>query len=89
MWFSKVTIKFGIKLCIKINKKDKTNGTKFGYNSYLKINITTYFENLIIRLYVIYIFNTHVKFCTNQMISNIRSINLFLIHNFRIQKLEI
>ena len=81
MWFSKVTIKFGIKLCIKINKKDKTNGTKFGYNSHLKINMTTYFENLIIKLYV--------KFRTNRMIFTIRSINLFLIHNFKIQKLEI
>ena len=30
-----------------------------------KINITTYFENLIIKLHVLYTLNKHVKFCIN------------------------
>ena len=29
----------------------------------IKINMTAYFENLKITLYVFYVFNTHVKFC--------------------------
>ena len=32
-----------------------------------KINTTTYFENLIIELHILYAHNTHVKFCINQM----------------------
>ena len=30
-----------------------------------KINIITYFENLIVELYVLYTLNIHVKFCVN------------------------
>ena len=30
-----------------------------------KINIITYFENLIIELHILYTFNIHVKFCIN------------------------
>ena len=30
-----------------------------------KINIITYFENLIVKLYVFYILNAHIKFCVN------------------------
>ena len=40
--------------------------------------MTTYFEILIIELYVFYTFKTHVKFHVNQMLFTIRSINLFL-----------
>ena len=40
--------------------------------------MTTYFEILIIELYVFYAFKTHVKFHVNQMLFTIRSINLFL-----------
>ena len=42
-----------------------------------------------IPLYVLYILNMHIKFRSNQMLFTIRSINLFLIHNFRSQKLKI
>ena len=37
-------------------------------NSLNKINITTYFENLIIELYVLYALYTHVKFCVNRIL---------------------
>ena len=30
-----------------------------------KINIITYFENLIVKLHVFYILNAHIKFCVN------------------------
>ena len=41
--------------------------------------MTTYFENLTIELYILYVFKTHVKFYANRlMLFNIRSINLFL-----------
>ena len=60
--------------------------TKFGYKliaktntSLKKINIIKYFENLTVRLHVLYTFNTHVKFCINQMLFTIWSINLFCI----------
>ena len=46
-------------------------------------------ENLIVELHFLYIFNTHVKFRSNRMLFTIRSINLFFIHNFKPQKLEI
>ena len=41
--------------------------------------MTTYFENLTIELYILYVFKTHVKFYVIRlMLFNIRSINLFL-----------
>ena len=54
-----------------------------------KINIAIYFENLTIRLRVLYVLNMHTKFHVNQMLVTIRSINLFLMHNCRLQKLKI
>ena len=36
-----------------------------------KINITIYFENLIIELYVLYVFTIHIKFCINQILLTI------------------
>ena len=51
--------------------------------------MATYFENLTIELHVFYILKTHVKFHTNQMLFTIRSINLFFMYNFRLQKFEI
>ena len=54
-----------------------------------KINIFIYFENLLARLFVLYVLNMQIKFYVNQMLFTIRSINLFLMHNFRLQKLEI
>ena len=37
-----------------------------------------YFENLIIGLHVLYIFNTNAKFCFNQMLFTIQFINSYL-----------
>ena len=62
-------------------------GTKFGYKfryslklqfSLKKINIITYFKNIIVELYVIFVLNTHVKFRVNRMLFIILFINLFL-----------
>ena len=47
------------------------------------------FENLIVEFHVLYIFNTHIKFRLNHILFTIRSINLFFIYNFRLQKFEI
>ena len=41
--------------------------------------MATYIENLIVRLNVLYVFSTHVKFLINQM--------LFILHKFRLQKI--
>ena len=54
-----------------------------------KISIFTYFESLSTRVFVLYVLNMHIKFHVNQTLFTIRSINLFLMHNFRLQKLEI
>ena len=51
--------------------------------------MTIYFENLIIRLHVICVLSTHVKFCTNWILFIVQSINFFSMHNLRQQKLEI
>ena len=40
--------------------------------------MTTYFENLTIRLYILYIINTYIKFYVNQVLFTIRFINFFL-----------
>ena len=60
-------------------------GTKFDYKlNYStttptnKINMTIYFKNLTIRLHVLYVLNTHVKFCVDRMLFIIRFMNLFL-----------
>ena len=46
------------------------------------INIITKFENLIIGLHALYIFNMHVKFGANKMLFSIQSMNLYFINNF-------
>ena len=50
--------------------------------------MTTNFEILIVGLlHVIYILNTHVKFCANCIYYSIHK--PFFMHNFRLQELEI
>ena len=51
--------------------------------------MATYFENLTVKLHVLYIFNMHVKFISNWILFIIQLVNLFLIHNLRLQKLKI
>ena len=54
-----------------IKKKKKKFSYKIDYSLklqfFLNINITIYFENLIIELHVIYVLNTYVKFCANKI----------------------
>ena len=57
--------------------------------SLTKINMATYFENLIDELHVIYFLNIHVKLSVKWMLFTIQSINLFFMHNFISQKLKI
>ena len=57
--------------------------------SHKQINITIYFENLSDELLILYVFNIHIKFRSNQMLIIIRSINVFFMHNLKLQKLEI
>ena len=47
------------------------------------------FENLTVEFYVPYVLYMHIKFRLNWILFTIRSINLFLIHNFRSQKFKI
>ena len=48
---------------------------KFDYNSYLKkkkeFNMPTYFENLIVKLHVLYVLNMRVKFYVNRILFTI------------------
>ena len=72
--------------------------TKFGYKPgcshwlqlpQKKLKMNTYFENLTVGFNVHCFLKTCIKFCANQMLFTIRSINLFFMHSFRLQKLEI
>ena len=69
---------------LRIKSKQIINWTNFGYNSHKKKKIkkTIYFENLTIKLYDLYVLNTHIKFCVNKMLFTIQFKNLFFIHNF-------
>ena len=51
------------------------------------INIPKYFENLTVRLHVLYTLNTYVKFCDYQILFTILFIRLYFMHNFKLQKL--
>ena len=60
---------------LKRSKPKATTNTK-------QINMTTYFENLIVGLHVLYVLNMHVKFHSNGTLFTIKSINLFFfMHN--------
>ena len=43
-----------------------------------QINIVIYFENLTVKLHILYVFKTHVKFHANLILFTIRSIKLFM-----------
>ena len=59
--------------------------SNFSYISFLGLN----FKNLTVEFHFPYILNMHIKFCLNQILFNIRSINILFIHNFISQKFEI
>ena len=46
------------------------------------------FENLIIKLHVLYVLNMHIKFRFNWVFFIIRSINFFFMHNSLPQSLK-
>ena len=50
--------------------------------------LNSYFENRTIGLHVLYVFNLHVNFCTNQMLFTIQSINSYFMQYFNLRKLE-
>ena len=66
------------------NKVLSPNSSNFLYISFFYVN----FENLTVKFHVPYVLNIHIKFHLNQMLFTIRSINVFFIHNFKLQKLE-
>ena len=47
-----------------------------------------YFKNLTVKLQVLNILNTHIKFHVNQILFSIQSINLYFMYNFRLQNLK-
>ena len=57
--------------------------------SYISLFLCVNFEKLTVKFHVPYILNKHFKIRSNWMLFTIRSIKLFFIHNFRLQKLEI
>ena len=61
------------------------NFSNFSYISFLGVN----FEYLIIEFHVSYVLNIHIKFPSNRMLFTIQFRNLFYIHKFRSQKLEV
>ena len=62
-------------------KEEYTYGQSLATSPTKKIVLIIYFENLIVGLHVLYVFNTYDKFCVNQMLFTIRSINLFFMYN--------
>ena len=65
---------------------------KLSCNQWLQLllkNLTwLYIKNLIVKLHILYVFNTHVKFRVNKILFTILSITFFM-DNFRLTKLEI
>ena len=47
-----------------------------------QINIITFFENLTVELYVLYVLKTYVKFHANRMLYIIQSLIFFFMYNF-------
>ena len=52
-----------------------------------KINIITYFKNLTVKLYILYALNKDDKFYVEQTLFILESISLYIMHNFKLQKL--
>ena len=50
--------------------------------------LNSYFENLTVGLYILYVFNMHANFYTNQMLFTIRFINSYVMQHCKLQKLE-
>ena len=52
------------------------------------IYIYIYLKKKTVRMHILYILNTHIKFIANQILFTIRLINLFFMLNFRLQNLK-
>ena len=50
--------------------------------------LNSYFENLIVRLHILYVLNIYAYFYANQMLCTIYSIKLSFMHYFKLQKFE-
>ena len=70
---------------VSLQTSSERNPSNLLYTSYSGAN----FENLTIEFHISYVLNMHVKFHSIRMLFTIRSMNLFFIYNFRLQKLEI
>ena len=71
------------KVSLKTNLE--RNSLNFSYISFFGVQ----FENLTVEFHIPYVLNMHFKFFSNRILFTIRSINLFFIQNFRLQKFEI
>ena len=69
----------------KITRLLGQGSSNFFYIFLLDVN----FENITVKFHILYVLNTHVKFCSNWMLFTIQSIKLFSMHNFRSQKLNL
>ena len=72
-----------------MNKVSLQTSLKRTIFNFSKKNFYVSFENLTIEFHVPHVLNIHIKFHSNRMLFTIGLINLFFIHNFRSQKLEI
>ena len=50
--------------------------------------MTTFFEKVTNKLHALYVFKIYVKFHANRIFFTIRSINLFFMYDFILQKLK-
>ena len=70
---------------LSLQISSERNSLNLSYIFLLNVN----FKNLIVGLHNFYVLNLHVKFRSNQILFTIQLINLFFVHNFLLQKLEI
>ena len=73
-----------IKDRVSFQINSEINLSNYSYVFLLDVN----FKNLMIGLYVLYVLNMHVKFCSNRMLFIIQLKNIIFMHNFLPQKLE-
>ena len=78
LFFEKLKV-WSLTMIFFLKKYGKGNPSNSPYISLLNMN----FKNLIIELYILYVFTTHVKFCSNWILFTNLSINLFFMYNFR------
>ena len=58
---------------VSLQTNFERNSSNFSYISFFGVN----FENLTVEFHVPYVLNMHIKFCSNQMLFTISSINFF------------